>query len=335
MSRHLLVSLFLFTSYCLYAQEDNSERDRWLLRYFSVSYPLKSLAVNSPFGIRKDPFTGKTSFHSGLDLKAANEDVMSMFDGMVEKTGYDERSGYYVILTHGSYRVSYCHLSTIGVEKGQDVLAGDVVAVSGNSGRSTGAHLHITVRKNDEVVDPQRLLTYIKEVRAEAVLALGGILLSSIEVQSPVDFIRRYAQAAMEQQQRYGIPASVTLSQMAYESGWGNSELARKGNNFFGIKCTRKWLADGKPYSVHDDDRKGEKFCNYASVDESVEHHSRLLMADRYKACRKHKPTDFHGWLTALKKAGYATCKDYVEKCETIIRRFKLYRYDELAVRSA
>ena len=72
--------------------------------------------------LRKDPFTGKTAFHSGLDLKARNEEVLSMFDGYVEQIGEDGRSGRYVVLRHGDYQVSYCHLSKVTAYEGEEIL---------------------------------------------------------------------------------------------------------------------------------------------------------------------------------------------------------------------
>ena len=65
---------------------------------------------------------------------------------------------------------------------------------------------------------------------------------------------------------------------MYLESAGGTSNLAVTGNNYFGIKCSSQWLAEGKPYSLHHDDKPNEKFCNYASVQESIEHHSQFLM---------------------------------------------------------
>ena len=311
----------------LWAQTEG--REYWVERYLSVSYPLKNIKVNSHYGARKDPFTGQKSTHSGLDLQAYYEDVYAMFDGEVVKAGSDGRSGVFVTIRHGDYTISYCHLSKVAVSEGDQLLAGDVVGVTGNSGRSTGAHLHITCRYKGQMTDPYTLLLYIRQVRGEAFAALLGDV-DSLCGSSRSEFLSHYAPAAMEQQQRYGIPASVTLAQMAFESDWGRSALARKGNNYFGIKCSPQWLAEGRPYSVHDDDRPKEKFCNYATVEESIDHHSRLLMSDRYKRCRSYPSTDYHHWLLALKAAGYATAKDYVQLCESIIRRYKLYRYDRM-----
>lgn len=326
---------FVLCLICLTAFGQPMGRDYWIDRYLSVCYPLKHIKVNSSFGSRKDPFTGEKTFHSGLDLQADYEEVYSMFNGQVKKIGSDNRSGRYVTLQHGEYTVSFCHLSKVTCKEGEQLIAGDQVGISGNSGRSTGPHLHITCKYKGDTKDPSILLTYIKDVRAEAMAALGnGKSEKNLSRVNEKDFLERYSRAAMEQQQRYGIPASVTLAQMAWESGWGCSTLATSGNNFFGIKCSKAWLEAGKPYSIHDDDRRGEKFCNYASVEESVEHHSKLLMGRRYRRCHRYEPTDYHNWLMAIKAAGYATNPDYVRKLESIIKRHKLYLYDRQALQT-
>ena len=82
-------------------------------QYTSVSLPLKRIKVTSPFGMRKDPFTGKRRMHNVIDLHARNDEVYAMFPGVVKKVGYDKRSGNYVTLQHGDYTVSYCHLSKV------------------------------------------------------------------------------------------------------------------------------------------------------------------------------------------------------------------------------
>ena len=138
--------------------------------------------------------------------------------------------------------------------------------------------------------------------------------------------------AAIEQQIKYGIPASVTLAQMYIESGGGRSKLAVNGNNYFGIKCTKDWLAAGKPYSLHNDDRPNEKFCNYNSVEESIEHHSQFLMGKRYKDCRACDSTDYEGWARGLQAAGYATDKRYANILIGEIKAYDLQKYDQQAL---
>ena len=132
----------------------DSKQKQWISSYPSIIYPLKSIKVTSPYGYRRDPFTGKLSWHNGLDLRAKNEPAYAMMDGIVEKVGYDNRSGNYVTLRHGKFYISYCHLSSIIVRKGESVFPGIIVGVTGNTGRSTGSHLHLTCKKDGKSVNP-------------------------------------------------------------------------------------------------------------------------------------------------------------------------------------
>ena len=137
---------------------DNKQK-QWISSYPSITYPLKSIKVTSPYGYRRDPFTGKLSWHYGLDLRAKNEPAYAMMDGIVEKIGYDNRSGNYVTLRHGNFYISYCHLSSIIVRKGEYVYPGIIVGVTGNTGRSTGNHLHLTCKKDGKSINPAILFT--------------------------------------------------------------------------------------------------------------------------------------------------------------------------------
>ena len=142
-----------------------AKRKEWIGRYMSVSYPLRKIKVNSPYGVRRDPFTGKKSRHNGIDLYARGDEVFAMLDGQVVKTGQDKRSGKYVVLRHGDYTVSYCHLSRILTVKGASVRPGEVVGITGSTGRSTGEHLHITVHYRKKYVNPLVLLNAIREIK--------------------------------------------------------------------------------------------------------------------------------------------------------------------------
>ena len=137
---------------------DNKQK-QWISSYPSITYPLKSIKVTSPYGYRRDPFTGKLSWHNGLDLRAKNEPAYAMMDGIVAKVGYDNRSGNYVTLRHGNFYISYCHLSSIIVRKGESVFSGIIVGVTGNTGRSTGSHLHLTCKKDGKSINPAILFT--------------------------------------------------------------------------------------------------------------------------------------------------------------------------------
>lgn len=130
----------------------------------SVSYPLEKMKVTSPYGMRKDPITGICKKHNGVDLRARKAMVYSMFPGIVHKVGYDERSGNYVIIHHGEIAVSYCHLSKILIIKGSRVHAHEVIGISGNTGRSTGEHLHVTCKMKGTYINPEIIFQYIRNI---------------------------------------------------------------------------------------------------------------------------------------------------------------------------
>jgi murein DD-endopeptidase MepM/ murein hydrolase activator NlpD len=116
--------------------------------------------VTSAFGWRKDPFSGRAQFHAGTDVRMAyGQEVQSVAPGRVSAVG--ERSGYglTVVIDHGNgLETRYAHLSGTDVRVGDQVEAGQVVARSGNSGRSTGPHLHMEARLNGKAVDMASVL---------------------------------------------------------------------------------------------------------------------------------------------------------------------------------
>lgn len=126
--------------------------------------PLDTLIVTSPYGYRIDPFTRKRKMHSGMDFRASSDKVYAMMPGRVLKVGYDKVSGNYITLQHGSITVSYCHLSQVLKNKNELVTVGEVVGVTGNTGRSTGEHLHLTCKIKDKKVNPMIILDYISNL---------------------------------------------------------------------------------------------------------------------------------------------------------------------------
>jgi len=140
------------------------------------------------------------------------------------------------------------------------------------------------------------------------------------------EYIKKYRELAVEEMKKYHIPASITLAQGLLESGAGQSTLARKSNNHFGIKCGSDWR--GKTVS-HDDDARGECFRAYKHPKQSYEDHSKFLVGrPRYASLFKLKITDYKGWARGLKKAGYATNPRYAEQLIGIIELYDLYKYD-------
>ncbi len=141
------------------------------------------------------------------------------------------------------------------------------------------------------------------------------------------NYIQKYSPIAVKHQEKYGIPASITLAQGLLESDGGRSRLAVKANNHFGIKCGNDW--HGKIMRWNDE-RRNECFRKYKSPKSSFEDHSRFLTTKkRYAFLLKLKPTDYKAWAYGLKKAGYATDKHYPQKLIRIIQDFELYRFDK------
>lgn len=140
------------------------------------------------------------------------------------------------------------------------------------------------------------------------------------------DYINQYKDLAIREMKRSRIPASITLAQALLESNNGNSTLARKANNHFGIKCHSNWTG-AKIY--HDDDRRNECFRVYKTVYESyIDHSDFIANGVRYQFLFDLKTTDYKGWAKGLQKAGYATSKTYAHLLVKIIEDNQLYVYD-------
>jgi LysM repeat protein len=142
---------------------------------------------------------------------------------------------------------------------------------------------------------------------------------------TPQDYLDKYTDDAIEEMNRTGVPASITLAQGMLESGYGNSRLAIKANNHFGIKCHSDWIG---PIFRVDDDKKEECFRKYKSVKHSFRDHSNFLTGKkRYASLFDLKITDYKGWARGLRKAGYATNKKYAKLLIDIIERYDLNQY--------
>jgi LysM repeat protein len=141
-----------------------------------------------------------------------------------------------------------------------------------------------------------------------------------------IEYIDKYNGMAVKQMKAYKIPASITLAQGLLESGAGQSSLARKYNNHFGIKCGGDWKGNTARY---DDDHRNECFRAYRNPMESYEDHSLFLSGKtRYASLFQLRITDYEGWAHGLKKAGYATAPKYAIQLISIIENYELYKYD-------
>ena len=138
-----------------------------------VALPLEKIHINSGFGMRRHPIYHKRIMHNGIDLSARYEKVYSMFPGTVIKVGQDSRSGKFVTVRTGDYTISYCHLSQQLVKENEFVNAGTNIAISGNTGASTGPHLHLTTKKDGKAFDPTILIEYVLSVMNSYLKDLG------------------------------------------------------------------------------------------------------------------------------------------------------------------
>lgn len=142
-------------------------------------------------------------------------------------------------------------------------------------------------------------------------------------------YIQKFAQYAVEEMEKYKIPASITLAQGILETGGGQSRLAREGNNHFGIKCKTEWT--GRTMR-HTDDAPNECFRVYDSPRESYEDHSKFLaFRPYYQKLFTLDPKDYKAWAHGLKKAGYATNPKYAYILINKIEKHKLYEFDNIS----
>ena len=142
----------------------NEPRDK---KYSKIVMPLnRGIYITSPYGIRIHPVFGASKFHNGIDLAANYENVYSVMDGVVTETGWDNKGGgNYIKIKHfDRFETAYLHLSEIYYRVGEFVKAGFIIAKSGNSGNSTGPHLHFSVKEFGQSINPTHFLNDLIKV---------------------------------------------------------------------------------------------------------------------------------------------------------------------------
>ena len=145
---------------------------------------------------------------------------------------------------------------------------------------------------------------------------------------TPEEYIKKYKDLAIREMIENSIPASITLAQGILETDCASSPLALNANNHFGIKCHLDWT--GSTY-IHDDERKNECFRKYESAEASYIDHSQFLKSRNwYKPLFELQITDYKGWAKGLKKAGYATDREYAQKIIKIIEENNLNELDKV-----
>jgi LysM repeat protein len=143
------------------------------------------------------------------------------------------------------------------------------------------------------------------------------------------EYVNTYRSIAVAEMKRSGIPASVTLAQGILETEHGNSELVKKSNNHFGIKCKSTWTGESV---THTDDAPNECFRKYPNAADSYKDHSDYLKTSpRYAALFQLDPSDYKGWAFGLKRAGYATNPRYPQIVISNIEKYNLQQYDTVS----
>lgn len=137
------------------------------LGFSKIVMPLhRKISITSPYGARTHPIFGTSKFHNGIDLAANYENVYSVLDGIVTETGWDNKGGgNYIKIRHfNRFETAYLHLSEIYYRAGERVNAGFIIAKSGNSGNSTGPHLHFSVKEFGQSINPAHFLNDLIKV---------------------------------------------------------------------------------------------------------------------------------------------------------------------------
>ncbi len=162
------------------------------------------------------------------------------------------------------------------------------------------------------------------------IFLMCGVFVCSISFAqniTPENYIDMYKTIAISEMKRSGIPASITLSQGILETQSGNSDLVKRSNNHFGIKCKKSWTGESVK---HTDDALNECFRKYPRAEDSFKDHSDYLKATpRYAALFQLDASDYKGWAHGLKKAGYATNPRYPQILISNIERYNLQQYDQ------
>lgn len=153
------------------------------------------------------------------------------------------------------------------------------------------------------------------------------------------DFFAKYKNLAIETQNLFGVPASITLAQAALESGWGLSGLTVRSNNFFGIKADSTWKGERDTATTKEFVNGGyitiqSNFRKYATAQDGFNDHAKFLLKfSRYASLFKLPVTDYKGWANGLQSAGYATDPTYASKLINMIQQYNLLQYDQEAAK--
>lgn len=253
----------------------------------NVCLPLDFLKVNSEYGTRVDPVQKCSKFHDGIDFKCNHEYVYAMLPGIIKTVHYGNKGyGNYVVIDYGNIESLYGHLSLISVKEGDVVNAGTIVGVSGNSGKSTGPHLHLRLRKNGKSVNPAPFISYLNRYITGLQDKIAYLRFGS---RPPQELTIKNLYKVLD---KYNISnQSIVVAQALLETGYFSSRVCLEENNLFGLR---------KPST-------GE-YYSFKNWEESVR-------AYRDYVQYKYKGGDYFQFL---EKIGYAEDKNYLSKVKAI-----------------
>ena len=255
----------------------------------NVCLPLDFLKFSSQYGYRQDPVMKCRKFHDGIDLGCRYDYVYSMLPATVKEVHRGNKGyGNYVILDHGIMECLYGHLSAIIVEEGEIIPAGSVVAISGNTGKSTGPHLHIRLRRNGKSVDPKPFISflndYIRRLQDRIAYVRDGIKPQlELNIRNLVDEMDRCGIT----NQRY------VVAQALLETGYFTSRVCWECKNLFGLRRP----SDGSYYEFERWEDSVKAYRDYVQY--------------------KYKGGDYFQFLNRI---GYAEDKYYVLKVRQIAK---------------
>lgn len=259
-----------------------------LNRRTSVALPLDFIHVTSDYGYRRDPITRvKERFHNGIDLRCAKGSlVYAMMPGVIEKVVYSETGyGHHVIINHVGLRILYGHLGIIAVKEGDVVSPGTIVALSSDTGRSTGPHLHIRAERlvNGEwkSVDPEPFIKHLNDYICSLQEEMANLRFES-RPDKPLNL-----QNLFKVMEDCGVLyPKIVAAQYCLETGYGTSNVCRNYNNLFGLF-----------------DSKRRDYYRFRSWEESVAGYVRMIQ-------RRYNPKKDRNYYAFLKRIGYAENMD-------------------------
>ena len=255
----------------------------------NVCLPLDFLKLNSAFGYRKDPVRRCTAFHDGIDLECNHARVYAMLPGIIKEVHYGSKGyGNYIVLEHGVFECLYGHLDQITVKEGDAVSAGTIVGISGNTGKSTGPHLHIRIRKSGKSVDPNVFVDYLKDYITQlqnkmAYVRFGTKPNKELNIENLMATLRQFDVKFPQ----------IVAAQALLETGYFTSRVCLENNNLFGLRRP----SNGSYYTFNSWEESVKAYKDYVQY--------------------KYKGGNYYDFLNSI---GYAEDGSYISKVMNLER---------------